>query len=834
LYKNPKCEGFGTEVFQSIEKRMMRIMDECLLPAGYELEKVQHDFERFMQGKALFDRGTLDSLATCADNNERYDILSTIREYVIPNYDDLQGIYPELSRGLVEAVHAGWKSETRPVASAFGNLQGRTAEEISSVAVDIFDDLRYLDIERTFRCLADVYKAEQNLDQRKHILQVVENLARYNLNIWRQAGPYVQVVLADVMSQLTLEDRAELHPLALTVWRELLGSELRGTEFSADKVAISTGAVQLTDELKAIREKAINGLIGLYDQSQSYPEKRQVVSALIAATWLPSQGRYSNELCASILDDTKRIVELLSERTSGESYELLEHIEHRLLFDNRRALEIAADPQYRFGCKEIALSLMQSILVFRELVNADEQYVRYKTLVGHEAVLPHHWDNDEFDYWKDQEYRKQRAQEYIEAISDATEDEWYRFIEPCAATKSNDGATFPIFGEYLYRLARAKPAAARRLLERANDDVLNFLPAFLDGLRDSGSNEEYWTVLARFRGEGKHLSSIARHFRHANTVSLDLVKEVLSKAITAGDNIAVIECLVLAIEQSGPEKGSLIEDVFLPAAKYLTAHGDARWVRGAWFLNQSEGFFRSLTGDDAVVALDSLAALPKIDHEAERILFYIAEKHPEAVWKFLGQRIYREREGAEYYEPFPYQFQELKQPLAKNVDFAVDVVRGWFQAEDRLFRFTGGRLLNIVFPIFPEPFAERLSRLVVKGSNDDLRFVLTILVNYRGEAAAHEVLKHLIDRLPEEDPRLSEVEICISNTGVVSGEFGWVEAYRAKKAEMASWIEDNRHRVKKFAEIYIRRLDGMIAAEQRRGEQRQELRKRDFETDGED
>lgn len=41
LYKRPKAKGFGAKAFQSIEKRMARLMDEYLLPAGYELQKVQ-------------------------------------------------------------------------------------------------------------------------------------------------------------------------------------------------------------------------------------------------------------------------------------------------------------------------------------------------------------------------------------------------------------------------------------------------------------------------------------------------------------------------------------------------------------------------------------------------------------------------------------------------------------------------------------------------------------------------------------------------------------------------------------------------------------------------
>jgi len=58
--------------------------------------------------------------------------------------------------------------------------------------------------------------------------------------------------------------------------------------------------------------------------------------------------------------------------------------------------------------------------------------------------------------------------------------------------------------------------------------------------------------------------------------------------------------------------------------------------------------------------------------------------------------------------------------------------------------------------------------------------------------------------------------------------FGFVEAYRAKKDLMASWLDDDRPEVRRYAEAHIRKLDRMIASEQRSAEQRQELRKREF------
>ena len=64
-------------------------MDNYLRPAGYEFKKIKHDYGRLLQGKELFDRGALETPERRSDNTERCEILSNLREYVIPNYDDL-------------------------------------------------------------------------------------------------------------------------------------------------------------------------------------------------------------------------------------------------------------------------------------------------------------------------------------------------------------------------------------------------------------------------------------------------------------------------------------------------------------------------------------------------------------------------------------------------------------------------------------------------------------------------------------------------------------------------------------------------------------------------
>jgi ppGpp synthetase/RelA/SpoT-type nucleotidyltranferase len=65
IYKKPALLGFGDSLMQDIEGRMKKIMQEYLLPAGYEFQKVVDDFERLASGKRLFDQGALRQLENC-------------------------------------------------------------------------------------------------------------------------------------------------------------------------------------------------------------------------------------------------------------------------------------------------------------------------------------------------------------------------------------------------------------------------------------------------------------------------------------------------------------------------------------------------------------------------------------------------------------------------------------------------------------------------------------------------------------------------------------------------------------------------------------------------
>jgi hypothetical protein len=192
-----------------------------------------------------------------------------------------------------------WGVETQPIITPFGNIDGKTPQDITAIIVEILDNLRYVDIEGTFLALARLYQRETDGRQREAILKAVRELARYNLQIWERAGPAVQVILTGVIGRLDPAERADLRPLLLVAWEEFLNSELRGTSFAADAFTISTSAVPASEDLREVRNKAITGLFEIFDHAPTEAGKRSAVHSLWAATRLPTQGRYSNELCGT-------------------------------------------------------------------------------------------------------------------------------------------------------------------------------------------------------------------------------------------------------------------------------------------------------------------------------------------------------------------------------------------------------------------------------------------------------------------------------------------------------------------------------------------------------
>ena len=579
---------------KGITRRFERIMDKYLLPAGFEIQKTQQEYERVRQGKELFDKDIANLLDNAQNNNKRHDILLGLKDYAIPNYDDPPAVYEGLKDPLLRAVKAARATEPVPTETTYGNIDGYTADLVTRLVVEIVEHLRYADVTGTLQLLIDIYRDEPNDDIRQQIVNAVQKLSEYNIDAYNQVGPMLQMALVDHLASMSDAEVDSVRPIALTVWTEAIQADITGTKWKADSVVLSTGALPPSDQLREVRDKAIKALFAAYDRSTDDAQKRTVLSALDAATRIPNQARYSNALLATTLKDATRIVDFVTERAKAASYELLQHLEHRFLYDYFLATGFTEDLEHRFGCQAEAKALVAAILKFRDIINADDRFVRYKVLVGFESIYPSHWTDREFAYKAD-DYRRGEANRYIDEINAANESDWFDLIARCAGTKSEDLATFPVFGNFINKLAEHKTEVAERFLAKASDDLRNFLAGFLNGLAKSGRHDIYERILESELESARNLAGVVRHLRYSDVKKPDFAARLLKHAIDRGDSVAVIECLLFALEHYGTEKVAEADKFVGDALTFLNNRKDPRWVWEVWYLEKVTKFYEELT-----------------------------------------------------------------------------------------------------------------------------------------------------------------------------------------------------------------------------------------------
>lgn len=831
LYKPKLGNGYGGKALKGIERRFKRVMDKYLIPAGFEIQKAQQEYKRALQGKELFDKDIANLLDNAQNNNERYEILSGLKDYAIPNYDNLPAVYEGLKGPLLKAVKAARATEPVPIETTYGTIDGSTPDAVTRLVVEIVESLRYADVTGTLQLLIDIYRDEPNDTIRQQIVNAVIKLSEYNIDAYNQVGPMLQMALVDHIAGIIDAEVDKIRPIALTVWTQAIQSDITGTTWKADSVILSTGAVPASDHLRVVRDKAIKALFSAYDRSTDDAQKRAVLSALDAATRTPNQAHYSNELLVTTIKDATRIVDFVTERAKAASYELLQHLEHRFLYDYFRATDLTEDLDNRFGCQTEAEALVVAILKFRDTINANDRFVRYKVLVGFESVYPSHWTDKEFAYKVD-EYRRGEADCYIDEITAANESDWFDLIARCAETKSNDLATFPVFGNFISKLAERKPEVANRFLAKASDDLRNFLAGFLNGLALSGRSDIYEQILETELESAKNLAGVARHLRYSDIKKPDFADRILTRAIDKADATAVIECLLIALEHYEADKITDADTFVRDALTFFNHRKDPRWVYQAWFLQKATKFYEELSLERTAQLLQNLGYVRQVNYQVERVLVQLAERQPEAVWDYFGNRFFREAandEDEERFEAVPFQFHGLEKELSKNPQLAISKGLSWFVQDRGLFEFRGGRLLSSAFPGCTPEFAAALAELVKTGGDTEADFALAILRNYRGETSTYVVLKEIVSRFPDDPRKTDGIRASIDSTGVVRGELGFAEAWRAKKESLTEWLADERPAVNAFAEKHIAELDLMIASEQRRAEAEREMRNRSYD-----
>ncbi|MAU40329.1 MAG: hypothetical protein CMF31_01790 [Kordiimonas sp.] len=831
IYKKPELDGFEEKEAAIIGERLRDVMQKHLLPAGYLFQQIATDVERLAEGKRLFDQGVLRKVLTAKNNNERHEALRKLKEDVLPYYDDLETIVPEIRTNLKEVWIAAEVDEVIPHETPFGNFSGCKPSDVTGLIADIIDEYRYIDAGETYAFIRYLYAETSTAEAKEQLVKIAEHLACPTLQVWEKLGPYMQVQLADILTKE--EDIAPYAQLALAIAREILSSEITGTTAGSETVTFHRGAIRYSEELKDARRAMID-LIANHAETVISDEDalQRAISILFEAGELPRLNDESAEVAAMIYGDLAYAFERITSFINGTSLSIRQETEYILWLNWRSHKTLPDRFETEDDVKVAHGQLSDAMGALREKLNADDEFAIFKTIVGFRSVFPHMWGKYEYDRERDEKIRYTKQDELIQSVTSDTWPQWKERLGLAACVKSSDLAFFPPYSRFLSVLAARHTEFAIELLrDREATPAWTIQPiarALLGGERQA----EMESLLINWLKEGQFISEIAKIAAFSESVSKELVHKAKKYVIKSGKWDACEYMLDGAVRRFSDDPALWRDEVFFPCLKVLREADITIWVDRIGYSGGEESLFCHLTDEQAQTLLNSMISMKRVNYPAEQILTDLGEERHDVILDWFGERLkYAKEVVVSDYDAVPFSFQSVHTILQPYPDDVIAHVRLWQEDSDVISSWDRSHFLSKVYPAFEVPLSTALFSMIESGDTSDLAFIIASLKGYDGREDLLPLLRAVLSSDEVTDDIERAVSLIFHETGTMTGDFGRVEACQEKVRQLEGWLADGNTKVVQFAEKEIRSLKLQIADFTRHTQQNIAMRKLEYGED---
>ena len=827
IYKRPELQGFGARELEIIKERLEDAMRKHLLPAGYLFQRIASDVQRLTEGKALFDAGVLDAVLAAENNNERFEALVRLKDNVLPHYDDLEGLISEVRDILRRAWLVAGETETVSYETPFGGFRGHEPHQVTGKIAEIIEEYRYLDPDETYAFVRDLYVQTSDAESRNQLIKLAERLASPTLQVWEHCGPSIQVILAEMLSKE--KDIASIAPLATTIASEILEPEITGTTSSSTTMTLHRGAVVHSNDLQKARRMVIETIAAYAESVTGNDEALQsALSSLFDSGRRPQNGAESPELAAMIFSDLACVLECMIELATKASLNARQDIESRLLQYWRWNRSLPERLRSTATVVEAHHQLVENMVRLRETLNADEDFVAFKTIVGYKSVFPHQWDEQRLDFERDKTVRELGQDELADSITPENWSTWKSRLATAANVKSNDLATFPPYARFLSAIADRQPTLAFELLSDRSILPDWTIHPIAHALLQGDLRADVETLLRQWLDQGRFVVEIARLAVTTTNIDATLILNVAKRAI---DDADVSACTHLvwwgAIGRYADNPEFWRDEIFFPCLTVLQRAGSHEWIARSWHEPGENSIFNNLTPDQSRTVLEAMVNVNHIDYCAEQILKSIAATRHEMVLDWFGQRIgiAAQQDRSLNFDSIPFSFQSVHEALQPHPREVIAFVRKRHDQGDQNGIWDISHFLSRIYPNFEDPLPSTLLNIVDSGDAEDLLFVASSLWGFEGRAELLPVLRAILASDVANDDVTGVVSQVLLETGVMTGEFGAAQTYQAKADLLAQWGDDENRRVAEFAAREIHTLEMMVASENRRAQEEIAMRR---------
>ena len=713
----------------------------------------------------------------------------------------------------------------------YHEIPGYSAEELRKYqnnytlmarVFEILEHIRYHQISEILDIFFD-YSCYEEESVSNCAKRGIEKVAAYNLDIfygdgkdWPGLGWKPQEKVLEKIASFDEAQKQKYFAAIIIACEQILSPAISGSRSTYNTITWRTGALPAKEGVKEIRKKGLDELQHIYALANNVEQKKTILNAMITATRTPHMGEYGDDVLAMIIESSIIVAEFMKSVVVSDDMQVLQKIEH--------------DAYWLFYHKgELDETIRKITLEIRDVLYANEEYEKFRILIGFESIFQD-WEKDGNageDYNRERKFREKKALNLAETIDSDSYNEWKDRIIRFASIKSNDMATFPYFVKFLEHFGKKSPAIALQLLSETSDQLENSIIAILCGIEETEHKGDVYALIGDWCDEGKYLPSLARFFEFSQEVNENLLKKIFDKAVASNDLKTLNQIISSISAQYNETNKHLVKTFFLPVLEKLTTQKNTDWIFGIWFRKQRSDMLTDMGITEHKAILDNLHWLQKVDYQAEEILSVIAKQSPELVIQFFCNRLSKEKvkEDEGRYDAIPFSFHKLSEPLSQYPAQVIDAVLDIYDGNYGLFIYRGALLLKNIFPNFPPEFQEKLLEVVQSKEEKSLLFVMAILRNYDGDPIIHNICKEIVKILPDDRNLVDELSIILESTGVVDGEYGYVEAYEKKIEEIQPWLQDESPKIREFTQNYIANLEKRIKNGRRHAYENVSLRK---------
>jgi hypothetical protein len=704
----------------------------------------------------------------------------------------------------------------------------RSASQLIREAIDVPHAVRFVHTDRLLDFLLEL-SGSGNEEVRGKAERTLEALAEFDLNLfYGEQGLGVRPQARIVAYFANFEDRllVEYDNVILKMLRKVLSSSIEGHTWTYNSVNISRGGITAVGGVGEMRVAAITLLKRMYTLDDNVRYRKRVLDTLGAATHREHPSSDADTL-AMFDRDAVDVLNFLRTRVSVDDLQLVQAIEHDAYWN-----------YYHARSTQVA----DAALEVRDAIEGRAEYQIYKQLIGFEGIhgVWEELKRSEAAWEYRDDKRLEAAARYVDEIGDDNYAVWRDRILAFSRTQSDDMATFPVYYEFLKSIGQKRPRLALELVQEHQEVMDQFLIALLRGLWSSERKADAEAIALQWIAGHTHLAKLAKSVNVEDLPRLDLLARVISEADRVGDTSAIVEAMGVAAYQYARGHAEA-KSVFMQGMREVARRHDARWVNVVWFNRDFRKLVEAMEPVERAEVLASMAPLREVNYQAEEVLYAIGQHDPQALLDFLMARVRAEQtrnmrrgdtemDEEDRFEAIPYSLHTLNKLLAKMPEALLSAVRQEFKAETAgMFLYSGGaRLVKATFPTFEEPLQEQLLTYVRTGNPADVEFVVAVLRAYEGAVSILPICQEIIKVVPERSNSWNDVAVAFESTGVVSGEYGMVHAFEAKRAEMARWMDDDNSKVRAFAAWLIESLDQQILHERQRTDESLALRKHKY------